>query len=179
MPPKLYGGGRRGFPRPNRCDCGKIPYRDEAAALAAADTRSEDAGVPLHVYKCPGSSRWHLASRGFSPESLKTRPRILAWHLSVRRVITWDALMREFGFHPAERTNASRKLALTLRVFADLGLVNMDDPRPPYVTAVDFDGLLRVMQVGLQEYAESRGQSVTRQPREATPTVPGEDEPQP
>jgi len=48
-----------------------------------------------------------------------------------------------------------------LWVFVELGLVRMDDPRPPYIAAADDAGLLRVMQVGLQEYAESRGVSVT------------------
>ncbi len=51
-----------------------------------------------------------------------------------------------------------------LRAFADLGLVCLDDPRRSYVTAVDFDGLRRVMQIGLQEYAEARGLSVTKAP---------------
>jgi hypothetical protein len=60
-----------------------------------------------------------------------------------------------------------------LRVLADLGLVRLDDPRRSYVTAVDLDGLRRVMQVGLQEYAESRGISVTKPTRDAGQVEPG------
>jgi hypothetical protein len=164
MTAKVYGGGRRGWHRPSRCECDKIPYRDEAAALLAAAHRGEDAGIPLSVYKCPGSSSWHLTSRGFRPQALKTRPRVLAWHLSVRRVITWPELLREFGLDPDERTNASQKLSKALSAFTDLGLaVRWPGPRGAWVVeAADLDGLRRVMQVGLQEYAESRGTSVSR-----------------
>jgi hypothetical protein len=166
MPPTLYGGG---WHRPNRCDCGKIPYRDESAALAAAELRREEFDIPFRAYKCPGTTRCHLATRGFRPEALKSRPRILAWHLSARRVISWDGLLREFGLDPSEsgRSKLAKSLFKTLQVFADLGLVNLNDPRPRYITAVDYDGLRRVMTVGLQEYAESRGVSVRKPTRKA------------
>jgi hypothetical protein len=169
MPPTLYGGGRRAWHRPDRCDCGKIPYRDEAAALAAAELRREEFDTPFRAYKCSGTTRWHLATRGFRPEALKSRPRILAWHLSIRRVISWDGLLREFGLDPSEsaRSKVAKRLFKTLQVFAELGLVNLNDPRPPYITAVDYDGLFRVMTVGLQEYADSRGISVTKPIRDA------------
>jgi hypothetical protein len=166
--PRLYGGGRSAWQRPNKCDCGKIPYRDEAAALAAAELRREEFDTPFRAYKCPGTTRWHLATRGFRPEALKSRPRVLAWHLSARRVVSWDGLLREFGLDSPEgrRSKVGKSLFRTLRVFTELGLVNLDDPRPPYITAVDYDGLLRVMTVGLQEYAESRGVTVTKPTRE-------------
>jgi hypothetical protein len=166
VPPNLYGGGKHPWRRPARCDCDKIPYRDEAAALAAADKRGENAGIPLRVYKCPGSTSWHLTSRGFHPRSLKSRPRIIAWHLSVRRVISLDGLYRELGLNPAfgEDGRQKSRTGKVLRAFADLGLVRLDDPRRSYVTAVDFDGLRRVMQIGLQEYAEAHGLSVTKPP---------------
>jgi hypothetical protein len=164
MPPSVYG---RGWRRPNRCECDKIPYRDEAAALAAAESRSADAGIPLAVYKCPGSTSWHLTGRGFHPRSLKTRPRIMAWHLSARHVMSLDGLYRELGVDPAsgEDHRQRSRVSRVLRAFADLSLVRLDDPHRSYVTAVDFDGLCRVMQVGLQEYAEAHGMSVTRPPQ--------------
>jgi hypothetical protein len=164
MPPTVYG---RGWRRPNRCECDKIPYRDEAAALAAAEGRGADAGIPLTVYKCPGSTSWHLTGRGFHPRSLKTRPRIMAWYLSARRVMSFDGLCRQLGVDPAcaEGHRQRSSVSKVLRTFADLSLVRLDDPHRSYVTAVDFDGLRRVMQVGLQEYAEAHGMSVIRPPQ--------------
>jgi hypothetical protein len=164
MPPTVYGGGRREWRRPNRCECDKIPYRDEAAALAAAESRGAYADIPLTVYKCPGSTSWHLTGRGFHPRALKTRPRIIAWHLSARRVMSLDGLYRELGVDPArgEEHRQRSKIGKVLRAFADLGLVRLDDPHRSYITAVDFDGLHRLMQVGLEEYAAAHGMSVTQ-----------------
>lgn len=155
MPPKLYGSGWR---RPDHCDCGKIPYRDEAAALAAAGQRGEESGVSLTVYKCPGSARWHKTGRGFHPRSLRTRPRIIAWHVSALGVISYAGLYQALGLSPdPDQDRAVKsKVRKVLHAFADLGLVVRDEPRPRYVTAVDRAGLLRVMQVGLEEYADSR-----------------------
>jgi hypothetical protein len=164
MPPTVYGGGRRDWRRPNRCECDKIPYRDEAAALAAAEGRGADADIPLTAYKCPGSTSWHLTGRGFHPRSLKTRPRIMAWHLSARRVMSLDGLYRELGVDPArgEDHRQRSRVSKVLRAFADLGLVRLDDPHRSYITAVDFDGLHRVTQVGLEEYAAAHGMVVTQ-----------------
>jgi hypothetical protein len=45
---------RRTRRRPDICRCGKIPYPDEASALAAAERRSEHwDNIPIRVYKCP------------------------------------------------------------------------------------------------------------------------------
>ena len=164
MPPTVYSGGGRAWRRPSRCECDKIRYRDEAAALAAAEGRGADAGILLTVYTCPGSTSWHLTGRGFHPRSLKTRPRIIAWYLSARRVASLDGRYRELGVNPAggEDQRLKSSVSRVLRAFADLGLVRLDDPHKWYVTAVDFDGLRRVMQVGLQEYAEAHGMSVTK-----------------
>lgn len=151
-----------GWRRPNRCECRKIPYRDETAALAAAASRCEDAGVPLHVYRCPGSRSWHLTSRGFRPESLKSRARIVAWHISVCRTLTWAGLLRKLGLDPdadQDRTPI-RKVKYALAAFTELGLIARSDTRPPYITAADANGLLRVMAVGLEEYAAQRGFSL-------------------
>lgn len=95
----------------------------------------------------------------------------MAWHLSVRRVMSLDGLYRELGLDPARGEDHRQKsrVGKVLRMFDDLGLVRLDDPHRSYVTAVDFDGLRRVMQVGLQEYTESRGMSVTKPARNAKP----------
>ena len=71
------------------------------------------------------------------------------------------------GLEYGENRSQKRSVASTPGAFADLGLVTLDDPHRTYGTAADFDGLRRVMQVGLQEYAEAHGHSVTRQPKQA------------
>lgn len=152
----------RPWHRPNKCDCGKIPYRDEGTALAAAELRSEEIDMPLRAYKCPGTARWHIAARGFHPRALKSHARMLAWHLSARRVISRDALLGEFGLDPvADRgSSAMRKFNAILRAFQELELAKYGEPRPQYITAADQEGLRRVMAVGLEEYAGSRGFAV-------------------
>lgn len=149
--------------RPAKCDCAKVPYRNETAALAAADRQRERFDVPFRAYKCPGTSRWHLSTRGFRPEALKSRPRILAWHLTARQVITRDALLRECGLDPTDPgSNPAAKARTALRIFAQLGLVSLDDPRRGYIRATDYEGLRRVMMVGLDEYAASHGMRIRR-----------------
>lgn len=175
----LYGRDN-GWQRPDRCGCGKIPYPDEASALAAAEVRKETFSVPFRAYRCPGTARWHLATRGFHPRALKSRPRIIAWHLTARRVMGFDGLLRELGL-PSGFTSekgAARKAAKVreiVRIFADLGLVEVDDRRPPYISAVDYDGLHRVMAAGLEDYAASRGVSLRG---DRGPEVPADEESQ-
>jgi hypothetical protein len=163
MPPQIYDGSWR---RPNKCGCHKVAYRDEAAALAAAELHGAEFDTQFRAYKCPGTTRWHLATRGFHPRALKSRPRILAWHISARGVISQEGLMHEVGLDPSANraSKAANRFFKTLKIFAELGLVKLDDPRPPYIKATDYDGLSRVMAVGLQEYAESRGVSITKPP---------------
>jgi hypothetical protein len=79
-----------------------------------------------------------------------------------RRVADRRWLLEQFGagpeesaWAPAER-NKARKVSKILREFALLGLAGLNEPHAGYVTALDDAGLLRVMAVGLQEYAASR-----------------------
>lgn len=154
----------RNYRRARRCDCAKVPYRDEGAALAAADRLGAEFDTAFRAYMCPGTQVWHLATRGFHPRALKSDARVMAWHVSARGAVDRQWLLEQFGVGPDARAqpgaenNKARKLAKILRTFAELGLVELDVPRPGYVTVLDRAGLQRVMAVGLQEYeASGRG----------------------
>lgn len=152
---------RRGRWRPGKCDCAKNFYWDEARALAAADRLGEIYDSDFRAYKCPGAAVWHLRTRGFTPESLRSRPRVTAWHLAARGATTPDTILDLMGL-PAWSSDRSerRKIAsvrTTLEIFAALGLITADDPRPPYVSVASREGLTRVMMTGLDEYVRSLG----------------------
>jgi hypothetical protein len=154
---------RQGRWQPPRCDCGrgKVRYRNEVQALAAAEAGSQELGVPFTVYKCPGSSSWHKATRGFTPESLRSRPRIMAWHLTLRGAMTPDDILAALDLPPWSDVRSIRRKIASIRtileVFEALGLVAADDPHPPYVSVADREGLTRVMMTGLDEYVSSLG----------------------
>lgn len=152
---------RRGRWRPGKCDCAKNSYSSEQRALAAADRYGGEYGSDFRVYKCPGSSSWHLRTRGFTAESLRSRPRVIAWHLTLRGAMAPDDILAALGL-PAwsEDRSDRRKIAQVrtiLEVFAALGLVTADDPHPPYVSVASREGLTRVLMTGLDEYVRSLG----------------------
>lgn len=164
MNSRLPGYGRR-YTMPRTCDCPKSKYRTEQQALRSADRAAADLGIPFSVYKCPGHQVWHKATRGFSVNSLKTRPRILAWHITRRpggAGIKW--LYAQLGFETREERASSkgRTVGRALTAFARLDLIRFDDPQPGFVRAVDPEDLQRVMQVGLSEYARDRQQAPGR-----------------
>jgi hypothetical protein len=165
---RLYGGN---WDAPRTCGCRKVSYPDEGAALAAAERSAELFDIAFRAYKCPGHNCWHLATRGFHPRALKSQARVLAWHISARGVIARDWLFGQFGLHDeaARRLPKGKRLCQILDVFASLGLVRLDDPRHGYVRAVGYDGLRRVMEVGLQQYAHERGLDLTRRPGASPP----------
>jgi hypothetical protein len=176
---RLYGGN---WDPPRRCGCKKLSYPDEAVALAAAQRSAEVFDTAFRVYKCPGHNCWHLATRGFHPRALKSNARILAWHISARGVISRDWLLGELGLssQDSKRSSRGKRLFRILQVFADLGLIRLDDPRPAYVKASDYDGLRRVMEIGLEEYVRVRGIDVTGGAGPAgSSRPPGYDDPQP
>lgn len=118
-----------------------------------------DDGLHLRVYKCPGTAVWHLASRGFRPEALKSAARMVAWHVDHGNSLARESIFA--GMHLDSRygydTRQKKKIRRVLKAFSDLGLVRLDDPAPGWVTAADRKGLLRVMMTGLEEYAGERG----------------------
>lgn len=176
MPSHAYGNRHY---TPGKCDCGKRSYRTETAALAAAEGSAETFGVPFRAYKCPGHRVWHVTSHGFHPRALKSRARVIAWHLDARRVTTRAYLYQRLGLAgPGDRK--AKNVRDIIREFARLGLVSRDDPKPGYLTVTGHSGLVRIMQVGLEEYAQSRGIDTGRRrgagrerTRRASPDSPG------
>jgi hypothetical protein len=145
---------RRRYRYNRRCDCEKLPWRTEADARRHL-TSDDHYPAEARVYKCPASAVWHVSTRGFSPEALRSRARILAWHLSARRHVDLDDLARrEFGFPRWNGNNDFNRLVRLMRV---AGLARWDADRPGrYLAAVDNDGLYRVCEVGLHEYLLER-----------------------
>lgn len=149
---------------PGTCDCGKRCFGTEADALGAASRSARAYGKAFRAYKCPGHHVWHVtSSRGFRPRALTSRARILAWHLGTRRVTTRASLYRKLNLDPDSRE--AQKVRSVIREFARLGLVDRDVPERGWltVTADGHDGLVRITQVGLEEYARSRGTGAGRQ----------------
>lgn len=134
---------------PARCRCEKIRYPDEAAAEAAIARRRaepDDVGrADWRPYKCPGSSAWHLATRGFHPRALQSLARVCAWHIDSLGVISWDGLLVELGLTVPDGywSNKGKRVGHILRAFAELGLVTLDEPRNGYITTTDRAGLRR------------------------------------
>lgn len=59
-----HAKGKRG-----RCPTGKVRYRIEADAVAAARVRTETTGIDLYVYECSRCSGWHRTS--LSPQQYR------------------------------------------------------------------------------------------------------------
>ncbi|MGK5684095.1 hypothetical protein [Actinoplanes sp. URMC 104] len=130
------------------CSCGKKRYRDESSALAAADEDAAAYGESVTVYRCPGGLAWHLTTRGFTPEALRSTGRRLAYALLSSNEVDLD------GFDPRRRRRALECAAQ----MSGLGLVLAADG---VVRAVDRAGLARVVQVGLDAYAEEASGQAT------------------
>ena len=138
--------------RPWRCGCGKIRYQTEEEARATAERHPEIYGAGFHVYKCPGARPWHIATRGFHPRVLKSRGRILAYHISARRIVdvNW-VIEHELGLVPS--TPAWRAAHRLVGDFVAWGLVRpVERPGTRTVEAADADGLLRVISIGWEQY---------------------------
>ncbi|MFI5837243.1 hypothetical protein ACIA5A_26570 [Micromonospora sp. NPDC051300] len=138
------------------CRCGKKRYRDEPAALLAAATDQGSHGGLVSVYRCPGGSAWHLTAAGFVPEALRPLGRRLAHALIERGEIDLDAFVVEVlrgRVRPDPRR--SRRMADCARQLTELGLTTTD-PSGRRLSAVDRCGLARVVQIGLDGYAEER-----------------------
>ena len=127
------------------CSCGKKRYRDEPSALVAAAADGAAYGATVTVYRCPGGTAWHLTSRGFTPEALRSAGRRLAYALLADDEIEPLAVLTR----PDERRE--RRVRQCAEQMIALGLAR---PGPNgSLRAEDRAGLLRVVQVGLDAYA--------------------------
>jgi hypothetical protein len=148
-----------------KCGCkNKTQYPSEAVALTVAARRAELARLPISVYLCPGTSCWHLTSRGFRPASLKSRARILAWHIDRRRALRRDDLLSIVDLRTGGSWEASqgKKLNEILGKFRKLGLVTggYRTIGDPVIRVADHHGLVRVMKVGLDQFEMERERQV-------------------
>ncbi|XTZ18530.1 hypothetical protein ACQSSU_14745 [Micromonospora echinospora] len=159
--------------RPERCRCNKIRYRTEEQARQAPNLPADHANLPFRVYRCPGSRSWHVATRGFSPASLRSTARIAAYFLIREDEITVQKLLTRgmlLGIAPVVDSRSpayQRRIKRTrskMRDLVTLGLVAPGEtPGSPY-RAVDRAGLARVIEVGLEEYAAERAAGRTADP---------------
>jgi len=158
MPPLIrrYFNGRRLTDPNSRCRCGKLSWSSEPAATAALKLAQGNGHYPdaARVYKCPAISRWHIATRGFHPSALKSRARIIAWHLCERGLIDLSAIaMREFRM---TKWISNKRFSEDIEVIVNAELACWDASHPGYLAAVDKPGLFRVCEIGLREYLIER-----------------------
>lgn len=139
------------YVRPWRCGCDKIRYPDEAAATRVAEADPDRYGPHFSVYRCPGATCWHITTRGFHPRSLRTRNRIAAYYLSRHQAIARWQLVNEMHIDTA---SGQRKLGEILAAFERAGLIQ--EAGPDVWTAVDRDGLRRIVSVGWDYYQQER-----------------------
>jgi hypothetical protein len=126
------------------CGCGKKRYRDESSAQAAAAVDERAYQVAATVYRCPGGLAWHVTSHRLVPETLRSVGRRLAYELAEHRRADLD----DVG--PRRRERAWECAAQMIR----LGLARADPEACSRLIAVDLPGLRRVVQIGLDAYAE-------------------------
>lgn len=149
--------------RPYRCDCAKLRYQDEAVARAAAGSSPDVYGPDFRVYKCSGYRCWHIATRGFHPRNLRTLGRILAYHLYTTSMVEMDSLLRELAITPD--SNRHDRVRKTFAAFEAAGLARRRYPSGPYTTATDRPGLLRVIEVGWEQFQYERAIEPTERAR--------------
>jgi len=138
--------------RPWRCSCSKIRYRSEEEARAVAERHPDVYGTGFHLYKCPGARPWHIATRGFHPRALRSRGRILAYHMSARRVIDVNWVI-EHELRLAPNSPAWRSAHRLVDDYVASGLVRpVDRPGTRTVEVTDEDGLFRIIQIGWDQY---------------------------
>jgi hypothetical protein len=126
------------------CGCGKRRFRDEDAALAAAAADRLAYGGEVAVYRCPGGLAWHLTSRGYTPEALRSVGRRLAF-----------ALLRHGEVGLGDIRGPARHVQRCAEQLAALGLAE-PVTAAGRIRAVDPVGLARVVQVGLEAFTQER-----------------------
>lgn len=130
------------------CRCGKKRYRDEEAAVVAAAADTGAFGGTVTAYRCPGGLAWHLTAHGYLPEGLRTVGRRLAHELLTHGEADLAAFRAGL---PAGRHARADRCAEQL---AALGAAHRT--APGRLTAADPVALRRVIQIGLDAYAQER-----------------------
>jgi len=151
------------YVRPWRCRCDKIRYQDEAAATRVAQSDPDRYGPHFSVYRCPGATCWHITTRGFHPRSLRTRNRIAAYYLARHQAVARWQLVEEMSI---DTPSGQRKLGEIIAAFERAGLIRAVSH--DVWTAVDRDGLRRIVSVGWDYYQQERAPAVEPAP----PLVP-------
>ncbi len=142
-----------------QCDCGKVRYRTEQDAQKAANRDHNTHGGVITTYRCPGGLAWHVTSKGFLPESLRTIGRRLAYELLMHDQVDLDDFRRRvLRLSPDDRAwrrvrqYAKEMTAAGLAAEAETG----EGRKSGLFSPVDRDGLKRVVQVGLDTYLAER-----------------------
>jgi hypothetical protein len=138
------------------CACGKKRYRDEPAALAAASADEVAYGQVVTVYRCVGGAAWHLSAHGFVPGALKSVGRRLAYEVVDRGQVDLDEFVGGVGGRNHRRGVRAERCAAQM---VDLGLVERaaaGGGERRWLCARDRAGLGRVVQIGLDAYAQER-----------------------
>jgi hypothetical protein len=154
-----------GYIQPYTCGCSKDRYEDEDHARAALAAAADHYGPDARVYKCSGYRAWHIATRGFGLEAMKTHGRTLSWYLLRYGYVDFLRVGEEhFALGEADRRSypGCAPTKGWVRYFTDsverlvtLGLAAYN-PCGGVLVAVDYAGLLRVCEVGLRLYAAER-----------------------
>ena len=139
------------------CGCGKRRYRDERSALAAADADRAVHGGVVAVYRCPGGLAWHLSAHGFTPEALRSTGRRLAYDLLEHAEVDLDDFRdRVLRLRTRPEGRRSARAERCAGQMAELGLVRRAAADGSLLVAVNRPALRRVVQIGLDGYAEER-----------------------
>jgi hypothetical protein len=139
------------------CRCGKRRFRDERSALAAADADQSTYGDVITVYRCAGGLAWHLSAHGFTPGALRSTGRRLAFALSEHPEVDLD------DFRTRSDRRRWERVERCTEQLTELGLARRGAGAGSLV-AVNRAGLLRVVQIGLDAYAEERSRLEKERP---------------
>ncbi len=137
------------------CGCGKKRYRDEQAARAAASADELAYGQVVTVYRCVGGAAWHLSAHGFVPGALKSVGRRLAYEVLDRGRVELDGFVGGVGGRDHRRGVRAERCAAQM---VALGLVELraeGGGERRWLCALDHAGLARVVQIGLDAYAQT------------------------
>lgn len=132
----------------NKCKCGsgKRKYATEEDAKIAAAWMTPRVGEPVSVYKCVGSSKWHLTTSNPGLSSLSQARKIALQLVRKKRIARSE--ISDMLVCPKRK-----RLRTLLKNMEDLGLLSRDGDM---IAAKDVNGLKRIISVGFRMYAQER-----------------------